>query len=356
MLPYWILFAIPAWMAISNSRQQPIVDPRWSQKWQFMYIALVLMVGLRDEIGVDWLNYVGIIDSTKGQSFYQILNTSEAGYNLFNWIAAQSGLGVYLVDMGCAILFAWGVVEFCLAQPRPWLALVVAVPYLIIAVAMGYSRQGVAIGIAMLGFVALGNLRYGRFLMFILFAASFHKSALILIPLAALANPRNKLWNFAWVSVLFIIIYSLFIKSSFDIYQTTYVDAGYQSVGANIRIIMNVVPALIFLLFRHRFDLHKVDQMFWTWISLVALALFVALQLSKSSTAVDRIGLYIIPLQLFVYSRIPEAFGDPKDKNIGIVVTVVLVNALVQFTWFFFAVHSRWWLPYKFFPLVWLKQ
>ena len=66
-------------------------------------------------------------------------------------------------------------VVFCLTQPRPWLALLIAVPYLVTVVAMGYTRQGVAIGIAMMGISALMGGGVFRFVLWVALAATFHK-------------------------------------------------------------------------------------------------------------------------------------------------------------------------------------
>ena len=356
MLPYWLLFAFPALMAITSSWQEPSESPRWPQNWKFMFLILVLMVGLRHEVGGDWANYVGALADAKYFSLNEVLNKIEPGYNLLNWITAQSGLNIYFVDLVCGIIFAWGTVEFCLAQPRPWLAMVVAIPYLVIVVAMGYSRQGVAIGFVMLAFVALGNLRYFRFAVYILLAVSFHQSAIILIPLAALTSPKNRLWNVTWVAVFTLVLFSEFLGSTAATYQFGYIDQAYQSEGATIRVVMNVVPAALFLFFRSRFALSKVDIIFWTWQSLIAIGLLGILLVSPSSTAADRIALYMIPLQLFVYARLPEALGVPEKSHTGLVYTLVGFSAMVQFTWLVFGVHSRYWLPYKFAPLLWLIQ
>ena len=356
MLPYWILFTIPAWMAIRYSWEDPFVASRWSQNWKFMFVILVLMVGLRHDVGGDWGNYMGILADAKYLSLNDVLHGKELGYSLLNWIAAQSGFGIYFVDVVCGIIFAWGIVEFCLAQPRPWLAMVVAVPYLIIVVAMGYTRQGVAIGFVMLAIIALGNFRYFRFTVFILLAFSFHQSAIILVPLAALTAPRNRIWNVTWVAVLTMLLFSQFFGNVVDKYQYSYIDKSYQSEGAAIRVVMNVVPAALFMFFRHRFALSKEHKIFWTWQSLIAFGLLGILFVSPSSTAVDRIGLYLIPLQLFVYARIPEALGGPEKSHAGLVYTVLAFSALVQFTWLSFGSHSQYWLPYRFAPLFWLTQ
>lgn len=354
MLPYWILFAIPSWMAISSSHTQLKSHSRWPQYWVVVFILLVLMIGLRHEVGGDWGNYVDILEINQYNSFKDAISNKEPGYGLINWIGVQSGLGIYLVDTICAFLFVWGLVEFCLVQPRPWLALVVAVPYLIIVVAMGYSRQGVAIGIGMLALVALERQKHFHFAVLVVFAASFHTTALILLPLAALSSSRNKVWTVSWVTVLLIVAYVLFLSDTIDSYQLNYLEAEYQSAGAAIRVVMNAVPAVFFLLFRYRFTLSKADRVFWTWMSLIAVLFLVLLQVSTSSTAVDRMALYFIPLQLFVYSRLPDV--SKKGNRTNVVIAIVVYSALVQFTWLFFAVHAAGWLPYQFYPLVWLLK
>ncbi len=60
-------------------------------------------------------------------------------------------------------------------------------PYLINIVAMGYTRQSVALGFAMIGLAALGEQRVRRFVLWVLVGALFHKSAVLLLPIAALA-------------------------------------------------------------------------------------------------------------------------------------------------------------------------
>ena len=76
---------------------------------------------------------------------------------LLNWFAGQNELGIWFVNTICGGIFSYGLIAFARSQPRPWLALAVAVPYLIIVVAMGYTRQAAAIGFVMLGLSALAK-------------------------------------------------------------------------------------------------------------------------------------------------------------------------------------------------------
>ena len=64
---------------------------------------------------------------------------------------------------------------------------------------MGYSRQGVAIGLAMLGLAALSQKSNLRFVAWIVVATLFHKSAFILLPLAMVVTDRGRWWTAVWI-------------------------------------------------------------------------------------------------------------------------------------------------------------
>ena len=87
-----------------------------------------------------------------------------------------------------------------------------------------------------------------------------------------------------------------------------------------------------------------------------ALLFIVLLMVSPSSTAVDRVALYWIPLQLFVLSRLPDALGKKDCKNAVWVYAVVAYSAAVHFVWLFYADTAFAWEPYQFYPWVWLWQ
>lgn len=241
--------------------------------------------------------------------------------------------------------------RFCRALLRPWLAMAVSVPYLVIGVAMGYSRQGVALGLAMLGLVALMHRSTLRFVVWVVLGATFHKTAVLLLPIAALAASRNRLLTVAWVGMVSVAAYGLLLQDSIDTLYSGYIDAGYQSEGALIRLLMNAVPAGILLLWWKRFRFGAGEASLWLWCSIISMVLLVILFISPSSTAVDRIALYMLPLQMVVSSHLPEVFGKPRGRDQELVFGVLLYYATVLFVWLNFANHSQYWLPYRFYPL-----
>ena len=337
---------------MTRLRPVQIQGTRWSGYWWVVFVLLLLVIGLRHQIGVDWGTYLIHILEAENDSLGQAASRGDPAYSLLNWLVVQLGLGIYMVNTVCAALFSWGLLVFCRAQPRPWLALVVALPYLVIVVAMGYTRQGVAIGLVMLGLAAFSERKLLSFVVFIVLAATFHKSAMILMPLAVLASTRNRIWTVFWVGLTTLLFFVLLLQESVAVFTANYIDVQYDSAGAAVRLAMNALPAVLFLLLRRRFAMPQADLALWSWMSWGALAFVGLLEVSPSSAAVDRVALYWIPLQLFVLSRLPDALSQRNGHNVLWVYTVVAYSASVQFVWLFFAVHAFAWLPYQFYPWV----
>ena len=229
----------------------------------------------------------------------------------------------------------------------------VAVPYLVMGVAMGYTRQGVAIGLVMAGLVALNKGQIYKFAGWLILAALFHKSALIMLPVAVFSGRKN------WVALLGVMLagvmmFLLLLAEYVNNLVAGYITDEYASSGAGIRVAMNALPATIFLIFRNRFNLTPSQKSFWVWMSVGALTFIPLLAVSPSSTAVDRVALYWIPLQLFVWPRLPQAMGQRAGTQLQWVAIVLVYAYLVQFVWLFYADHSFAWLPYQFYPWVWL--
>lgn len=317
--------------------------------WKLPIFLTSLVIGFRHEVGEDWKSYLRHVDSASYMKFEEILSIPDPAYFILNWIGANLGGGVYTVNIICGFLFSYGLFAFVKQLPRPSLSFVVSVPYLIIVVAMGYTRQGVAIGISMLALSYLIRKKVLRFLVSICLASLFHKSAILLLIFSLAIRTRNKFFTLFGILSLGFTLYFLLVLETINLLQANYLDYQLESEGASIRVAMNALPAAIFLVWRKRFIINSDDRRLWTLFSLIALLFILILQLSPSSTAVDRVGLYLIPLQIFVWSYFPDAFGTPGKPNSFLVFLVVLYYATVLFIWLNFATHSQSWLPYKFY-------
>jgi hypothetical protein len=349
LLVYWLLFGFFAagalltrGMAVTGRLQAP-------NALLLGAILVCLAVGLRYEVGGDWTTYEFWFTYARYADLGRFLEVKDPAYQLLNWSVQRLDLGFWVVNLVCAMIFTWGLYRFAKVQPDPWLAMVVAVPYLVIVVGMGYTRQAVAIGILMAGLASVS--RGGsviRFAIWVAAAALFHRTAVVALPLVALVGQRNRLVNLVAMAAASVLLYDMMLEDSMQGFVKNYIKAEYSSEGAMIRVVMNLIPAVLFLLFQRRLSFSDEDRALWRNFSLAAVALLVVLFISPSSTVVDRISLYILPLQIVVLCRVP---GRLLASDVLGKLLVVIYACLIQFTWLNFASHAYTWLPYQFYPL-----
>jgi hypothetical protein len=356
MLIYLFLFALPAFMSIIYNNNQKVnnKDNYNFLAFKLFFIFLFFIIGFRFEVGGDWFEYVNANNKIIDFTFNEYLFSGDPSDRFLNFISFKLNFGIYFVNFIYSLFFSYGLFLFCKNQPRPWLALTISIPYLVIVVAMGYSRQGVAIGIILIGLIILEKGKIYQFILIVAFAATFHKSAILMIPLALLINRNNFIFKFFIVFVTVLLLYLLLLKESFDLLIVGYIDSQYSSSGAAIRVAMNAFPGLIFLFFKSKFKLTKLQLNFWSWLSIFSLLFVFLIMNSNSSTAIDRVSLYLIPLQLFIFSRLPDALGNNFGGSFYCNLLVIIYYAIVLITWLFFSIHSFAWLPYKFLPLFFL--
>ncbi|WP_407810463.1 EpsG family protein [Spiribacter pallidus] len=215
---------------------------------------------------------------------------------------------------------------------------------------MGYTRQSVAISLGMLGLAALARARQRQFMFYALAAATFHKSAVALVPLTVLQRDRN-----LWITVLGacaigVIAYWLLLHDHVNLVLKGYIEVEYKSAGALVRLVMNALPAAILLAWRSRFGLSDHEWKIWRGVAVTAIILVLLYPGFPSSVILDRLGLYLIPLQLFVYSRLPDVIGETRKSKQAWVAIILCYCALVQFVWLNFSMNAHNWIPYQFYP------
>ena len=356
MTVYWLMLVWPALWAMNTRAEVPysgLGSPATTLDgaWWFIVVVLTLLIGYRVEVGGDWSTYLWHLERASMSSFAETWKLSDPGYRLLNWASAELGLGIWGVNLVAGGVFAYSLAVFCRQLPRPWFALTVAIPYMVVVVSMGYTRQAIALGFAMLALTALGRQEIRQFAFWIVIAATFHKSAVLLLPIAALASTRNRYWTFVWISVITAVAYTLLLEESLEALYLNYVIAEYQSEGAFIRLAMNAVPASILLLGYRYFRLPPGQVALWIWFAIFSVVIFAAFPFTAATTALDRVALYFLPLQLVVLSYFPDAFGRTQLERTVLLLGVVMYYAAVMFVWLNFATHAQYWLPYRFYPL-----
>ncbi|HZC37353.1 MAG TPA: EpsG family protein [Sphingomicrobium sp.] len=345
MFIYWALFAYFA-VGTMVSPKEGRPGTRLTPLLLFGAVVTAILIGFRYKVGGDWQTYEFFFSSRRGGP--NAPPAEDPGYQAVNWIVQHLQLDIWGVNFVCGAIFTWGLFRFCLVQTDPWLSALIAIPYMVIVVAMGYTRQAVALGILMAGLASVS--RGGsalRFSVYTAIAALFHRTAVVALPITALSTQRNRIINAIIGIAGGVLLYDVFLGNAMDKFVQNYIHTGYSSSGAGIRLAMNFVAAAILTLANYRLRFNETEWKLWRSYSWASLLLLILLFISPSSTAVDRMSIYVMPLQIAVLSRVPLLW---KPETIGRML-VILYLAAVQFVWLNFAVHANLWVPYRFFPL-----
>lgn len=345
MTLYWFLFAMWAAGAIQFARRGTV--PLDKQFYLIAAVITAMAIGLRYKVGGDWEPYLFIYEQISFQPLGEALKLSDPGYAFFNWLAVKADWGVWVPNLVCGTLFMAGLARLARRQPNPWLAVLVAVPYLIIVVAMGYTRQAAAIGIICWALADASERTIMRQVFLIAFATLFHKTAVLFLPILLVPIvTRNFLLGVVGV-IAFTGLFIAFLGQSSDQLVSAYVQSTYDSQGAAVRISMNVLAGVLMLLFRNRMGLTPFVRSFWTICSILSLISVLAFLNLSASSGVDRLSLFLIPLQMVTFSRLPYALSRSERPLPSVLIGVIGYSFMVQFVWLNFATNANSWLPYK---------
>lgn len=347
MAIYWFMFAIPAFFAIVVG---PIKKYDFSQTrylMRFLTFAFVVIIGFRYEIGADWFIYKIIVDTIAQSDLGDVIYSGDIGFTLVTWIFSRFEIYEQGPTLVCGAILMLGIWKFSTRQADPWLTFTAAVPYLIIVVGMGYVRQGAAIGLALLALNALEKRSDLRCIGWLTAAVLFHISSIILIVIVGIAfsfSRKALLIPLSIVAGLFSVIILLPRLASIE---TNYVTEQMQSSGAAVRLLMNALPSAAYLIFRKDFPPRPIYQVFWTIVAVLSLILFALVQYLESTTILDRIGLYFLPIQLYVFGNLPAVIARTSDAYRFTAIAIVALYTMVLGIWLFLASHAEFWLPYR---------
>lgn len=347
MLPYWLLWIMFGAGAIARGGK---VVGRLTMPLVLATVCLTLFVGLRWEVGPDWVAYEHIFARYRNADLATAVMQTDPAFYLLVWTVNALNLPFWALNLVCATFLSFGLLAFCRRQPKPWLAFAVAVPYLVIVIGMSATRQATALGFVFFALSLLGRRSLAQVLVWIFVGALFHASASIVGLLVAASYTKNRLHSAALIMVTAVPAYYV-LFSAFDEYITRYSQTDIDSTGVWVRVVMNAIPALALLIFKGRFGISPDEVPFWRNLAILSLLLIPAGYVFESTTAVDRVSLYAIPLQLLVLSRIPQAFSRSSSTSSVWTGGIVSYSALTLAVYLLMSSHARYYLPYKFIPL-----
>ena len=341
MLIYWGMFSTFAVGALGWKGGR---DRKTGLALRLAMIVVVLIVGLRWQIGPDWESYSNIYKSLARISFDEVIRRHDPAFYFVAWLLSSNGQPFWVLNFVMAAIFITGLTAFARTLPNPWLAITIAVPYLIIVVGMNLIRQAAAMGFVFLAFRYVGSKPLWKSIAWSLLASLFHASAIITTLLIAISYTKNRLAAFTLVLISAVPVYYV-LFSTFDEYFQRYSHQTIDSGGVYFRLIINAVPAVIFLIWRKKGISPPGEYALWRNLSILSLCLLPLPFFVHSTTSIDRASMYAIPLQLLVLSAFPYMNREAGDR-FGNTAALVFYSALTMVAYFSFGTHARYFAPY----------
>jgi hypothetical protein len=353
MIAYWIFFIIFGFIALNENQNSKSREYYLNLgiPWYFWILVFTFFIGFRYNIGTDWFPYHRLFEKINSITFKELFDnisyTENISYSVLLWISGKLDFGIFGANLFMGFLFSFLLIIFCNHFSRPYLALLISIPYIIIVVGMGFGKQGVALAFLMVSFLFLFQNKKFYFILFILIGASFHKSLIIFLPFLALSFNYNK-YSLITISILiFPILYIFFFQDYVYEMLNLYVYSNYQSKGAFIRLFINFIPSVFFIIFFKQFQCSKIEKNTWFIVSILNVILFVLYFRIDGNAALDRISIYLTPIQIVAYTYMPEILSKRMHMNKFIVFVIILIYSIILFVWINYSVNSVNWLPYN---------
>ena len=124
-----------------------------------------------------------------------------------------------------------------------------------------------------------------------------------LIPKSSLfLRIKNKITKKDYIIISLIIVFVIAIYPTIEHMVYFYItNTQMNSSGALIRVSMSAAAAIVFFIFKKRWEIAYKDSNLWNLFSIFVLLLLPLVFVV--STAVDRIALYLLPMQIVIFTR-----------------------------------------------------
>lgn len=320
-----------------------------SQVYPYILGFLFIFSAFRFEIGCDWGNYRTIHLTTAlplDQIWYRFL--SEPLHTLTSKVLHFFNLSYLWVHIYSSVIFFFGVHQLAKRQPDPLGFLVLLFPILIINMPMSAVKQGAAIGIMCLAFIAFQDKKLWKYILLTSLAAGFHTSAIIFFALAPfirgeLTPKKIILGGFLSLPIIGIVLLSSAVETAVDRYI---IDQALKSAGAIYRVgSLGISAGLFFILFKNKWKISSPQD--YTLMVIGSLIMMGCLLIVPVSSVIgDRVGYYMLPLQAIFYARLPYLAFD-KFRPLLVAFPYIFLFSLFLLWTSTSSLFSQCYVPYR---------
>ena len=348
---YWLMLFFPVAYYLVVRKTNIFGDRLANIYGKSFYIIIctmfVLIVGLRHEnIGLDTPYYV--FNYEQKRFVYYILYYLESvkeehGFQLLQWLICKTGAEYPVFLTICAILSVVPVIVIIKKFSKmPWLSVFLYVAFGFLTFLLSGLRQGIAIGLCCIATLFIPKKKIGLYLLFVLLAASFHKTALIFLPAYFLYYLRADVTSIVIIFVMGVITY-VFKEQIFN-FLNSHARMSYKQreTGGTMQYLFVILNIMLGLFFYD--DMKENDMMKFSFFCICTTAMLIPI--IRVNPALFRLYYYYYIFIMIYASNLIHAI---KDRFTKIVVLYGYCFVALVFFYRFTILPDNDILPYMFF-------
>lgn len=331
--------------------------------WVLAWLVLTIPLGIRYQTGVDWTLYQEAFDVVirYGSHFWKAAYNIENTFKLFAFVShevAGSSIILFFLYAGLANLFAFiGIYRFKDTVNAAWAMFVYTT--LLYVIQYNIARQFLAMMIVFAGTKEVINRKFIRYALWVLIAALFHKTAILMIVVylygfaADEKFKTRKLFNIVCyiISVAAIMVVpklttiAAFIlnTSKYDGYNLT----GTFSLGFGILIQITMLLLLFLSYTKNRCNLANNEALLNYGIRTFVLGNIMYLLQYMLDNFGGRISLYFMPVEILLFGQMLDGLDLKGTRIKGGVLKIVIFCFLLARAVYGIVTNSQGHVPYS---------
>lgn len=299
------------------------------------FSLLVFISAFRGDFATDYKAYQYFFNHFKQFNIldiFHIRSWQEIGYTLFNiviGIISQHELAI-MVATSIVIIFLF-YYRFIKDSQYIWLTILMFVSVGSYYTSFNMIRQMIAIAITFAGIGFLYEKKLVPYFLVVGLAATFHISALVMIPLGYMLTKFKPTLKNLLILVPVLIVLSFFIDTITAymlriFYQSYLVEGAYGMESINLKILVVPISIAIFVLaFRKKIDLKNYRNKIWINATIFYLVFTI---LSLNIKNFNRIAEYFLPFLYLIVPLVISKLGK-KDRTIYLTTIPLLLTIYV---------------------------
>lgn len=316
-----------------------------------LWVFLVWFMGWRYETGCDFGGYLHRYTFALSGEFnlLEVLSKPEPAFQFITLGLRAIGAEYFWINAISSIIIVTCFLIFCGYFRDSLMLGALLFPVMIVQLSMSGLRQGLACGFIMLAAIALQRCRPLMVAGLVVLAAQFHSSAIIFLPMAALAFRRASYKTMLACAAIAAPAAIQLLGDRVEVYQDRYFDDLYgeiESRGAYVRYILIAIPTLMFLAGQKR--MKRAFPQYYRLFSFTAITALAILPIGLVNTVVlHRLIYYIMPLTilLFVYQTWLLSI---VNRTLEYRLLPIAIYGAYSLSWFVLSSHATLcYIPYK---------